>query len=218
MKLLILGATGQVGGALVKQALVGGFQVTALARSPEKLKIEDPKLDVIRDNPLEETALERALVGKDAVLSILGHGDLKPSDLVTVGARALSASMARTGVKRLVIISSTLAAPGGSFLTRIPRYLTRHALNDSADMERVINITSLDWTILRLVRLTNGPQSEYRIFENEPATVTASVSRVTVARCMLDVMTDERYHRKTIGVCATRSEKNSRRADVGPSR
>jgi len=205
MKLLILGATGQVGGALVRQALARGCHVTALARSPKKITVADPNLEVVEGNPLDVRALAGVLVGKDAVFSILGHTDLKPSDIVTVGARALIASMTRTAVKRLIIISSTLVVPGGSFLTKIPRYPTRHALSDSAEMEKVVNVTPLDWTILRLVRLTNAGQSPYRIFEDEPATVTASISRSTVARCMLDLMSDERYHRKTVGICACRA-------------
>jgi putative NADH-flavin reductase len=202
MKLLILGATGQVGRALVRQALERGCHVTALARSPQKLKVADAKLEVVEGSPLDAQALASVLAGKDAVFSTLGHTDLKPSDIVTVGARALIASMTRMGVKRLVIVSSTLVAPGGSFLTKIPRYLTRHPLNDSADMEKVIHVTTLDWTILRLVRLTNGGHSPYRIFEDEPATVSASISRSTVARCMLDLVREERYYRKTVGTCA----------------
>lgn len=204
MKLLVLGATGQVGGALVRQALERGCEVTALVRSPRQMKVTDPKLAVVEGNALDQRALADVLAGKDAVFSTLGHKDLKPSDIVTVGARALIASMSRTGVKRLVIISSTLVAPGGSFLTRIPRYLTRHAIGDSANMEKVINAAPLDWTILRLVRLTNAAQSPYRVFEDEPPTVSASISRSTVARCMLDLVGAERYRRKTVGVRACR--------------
>ena len=44
MELLILGATGKVGSELVKQALERGFEVTALVRSPHKVKIEDDSL------------------------------------------------------------------------------------------------------------------------------------------------------------------------------
>jgi putative NADH-flavin reductase len=204
VKLLVLGATGQVGRAVTRQALERGSRVTALARSPGKMRIEDPRLEVVDGDPLDAQTLAGVLPGKDAVLSILGHTDLKPSDVVTVGARALVAAMTRAGVRRMVIISSTLVAPGGSFLTKLPRYLTRHALNDSAAMENVVNVAPLDWTILRLVRLTNAAPSPYRIFEAEPPTVTASIARGTVAGCMLDLLGEERYFRKTVTARACR--------------
>src|SRR6185437_5972431 len=203
MKLLVLGATGQVGSALVTQSLERGFEVAALVRSPGKVRDRHPRLEVVEGNPLDEAALTPVVSGRDAVLSVLGHTDLEESHLVTDGARALTEVMRRTGVRRAILVSSTLVAPGGSFLTKIPRYLTRHALSDSLAMEKVVQATNLDWTLLRLVRLTNGAPSPYRTFDDEPPTVTASVSRATVAGCMLDVLADTRCFRRTIGVRAT---------------
>jgi putative NADH-flavin reductase len=203
-KLLILGATGQVGDELVKQGLAGGFEVTALVRSPEKIHIRDERLHIIAGSPLDEKLLIKALEGKDAVLSTLGHTDLKKSSVVTEAAYALSRAMKASAAKRLVIVSSTLVAPGGSFLTKIPRLITKHAIRDSAEMEKVIQLTNLEWTIIRLVRLTNKMETGYRIFENEPPSVSASISRKTVAACMLKLISDQSKYQKTIGVCAER--------------
>jgi putative NADH-flavin reductase len=204
VKLLILGATGQTGRELVVQGLNRGHDITALVRSPHKIPMTDARLEVAAGSPLDERLLARALAGKDAVLSALGHTDLKPCSLVTEGAAVLVEQMRRQGVKRLVIISSTLVAPGGSLLTRIPRYLTRHALNDSARMEEIIRPAPLDWTVVRLTRLTNGPESTYRIFDNEPSSVSASVSRKTVAACILDLLAKPAYFGSIIGVRAAR--------------
>jgi hypothetical protein len=130
--------------------------------------------------------------------------DLKESLFVSQAAGALVAAMNVTGVARLLTISSTLVAPGGSFLTKIPRVITKHAINDSAEMEKIIGRTSLDWTILRLVRLTSNADTPYRLFDNEPPNVSASVSRTTVAKCMLDLIENRTYYKRIISVCATR--------------
>ena len=204
MKLLILGATGRTGLELVNQGLKRGFEVTALVRSPQKIQIQNEGLRVVTGNPLDESMLAQVLAGHDAVLSTIGHLDLKRSYVVTDGARALVTAMKDNNVRRLVIISSTLVAPGGSFLTRIPRYITRHALNDSAEMEKVIKRTSLDWTIVRLVRLTNGPETQYQILENEPPSLSASISRKTVAACMLNLISNESNFKGTISIRASR--------------
>jgi putative NADH-flavin reductase len=200
MKLLILGATGQTGAELVRQGIARGFDVTALVRSPQKIMIAADRLEVVAGSPLDKEVLTRVLAGKDAVLSALGHTDLKESYLVTEAAAALLEAMHASAASRLVIVSSTLVAPGGSFLTRIPRYLTRHALNDSARMEKVIEPSEVAWTILRLVRLTNKPETPYRLFADEPPSVSASISRKTVAACMLDLVSDGSSFRKTLGV------------------
>jgi putative NADH-flavin reductase len=151
MKLVILGATGQIGGELVRQGLLRGYEITALVRSPEKIRDRDDRIHVVAGSVLDPALLRQAVAGHDAVVSTLGHTDLKPSSIVTDAARALIAVMAASSVKRLVIISSTLVAPGGSFLTKIPRYLTRYAIGDSADMELVVVQADLEWTIVRLV-------------------------------------------------------------------
>jgi putative NADH-flavin reductase len=210
MKLLILGATGKTGSELVKQALERGFEVTALVRSPHKVKIKDDRLTVVTGSPLDIEILRKVVPGNDAVLSALGHPDLKESYLVTEAAQTLITVMNTSNVKRFMILSSTLVSPGGSFMTKIPRYLTQHALNDSAQMEKVVGPSSLAWTIVRLVRLTNKSAAPYRIFENEPPAVSPSISRKSVAACMLDLVADQSYFQKTISICALRSSTEHR--------
>lgn len=202
MKLVILGATGKTGGELLAQGLTRGFEISALVRSPQKIAYKNDRLKVVEGSLLDDDSLNRVLVGTDAVLSAIGHTDLKRSDIVAVAARALIKAMRSTGVKRLLIVSSTLVSPGGSLLTKIPRILTRHALRDSAEMEKVVASTDLAWTIVRLVRLTNKIDTPYRIFENEPPSVGASISRKAVAACLLDLLSDPSYSQRVIGIRA----------------
>jgi putative NADH-flavin reductase len=202
LKLLVLGATGKTGREIVTQGLARGATITALVRSPGKLQVRDARLEIVTGNPLDKKSLEDVAGGKDAVLSVIGHTDLTASSLVTEGAEALTQAMYGR-VRRLVIISSTLVGPGGSFLTRIPRLLTRHALRDSSQMESVVEQQAgLDWTILRLVRLTSKGVSPYHLFDNEPPSVSPSVSRATVASCMLDLVANATHVKKTVGIRA----------------
>src|SRR5437764_4833073 len=72
-RVLIVGATGGTGRHLVAQALERGYIVTALARNPSALRIEHPRLRVVRGDVFEYPALEAAVRAQDAVLSALGH-------------------------------------------------------------------------------------------------------------------------------------------------
>src|SRR5882724_6853385 len=72
MNLLILGATGGTGRALVEQALELGHTVTAFARDPSKVRTTHPNLRVMQGDISNYSSLESAIRGQDAVLSGLG--------------------------------------------------------------------------------------------------------------------------------------------------
>ena len=72
-RVLIVGATGGTGRQLVEQALERGYVVTALARDPSALRVEHPRLTVVRGNVLDYPSVDAAVRGQDAVLSALGH-------------------------------------------------------------------------------------------------------------------------------------------------
>src|SRR5437879_5171593 len=74
MNLLVLGATGGTGRALVEQALEQGHSVTAFARNPSKIRTTHKNLRVTQGNILDYSSLEVAVKGQDAVVSALGVG------------------------------------------------------------------------------------------------------------------------------------------------
>lgn len=201
MRLLVLGATGGIGRALVERALARGDTVTALARSPAKLATKHERLTVLEGSPLDPSHVERALASADAVLSTLGHTDLGRSTIVTDAARVLARAMKHAGVSKLAIVSTTLVLPGGGVLTRLPKWITRHALADSVALEAFLKTTDLDWTSLRLVRLTNGERERYTTFDG-PASVFEHLPRASAAACMLDVVHDGSFAKRAIGVKA----------------
>ena len=100
MTVLVVGATGMTGRALVEQLLSKGHKVRAIARSPHKLPakvLEHPNATVIEASVLDLTDEEMAEHVKDcdAVVSCLGHVmDFKglfgePKNLVTDATRRL---------------------------------------------------------------------------------------------------------------------------------
>ena len=82
MQLIIFGSTGATGRQIVAQALEQGHDVTAFARSPEKLDQKHEKLKVVQGDVLDLASVERAIQGQDVVLCTLG---LPPSDKVICG-------------------------------------------------------------------------------------------------------------------------------------
>jgi putative NADH-flavin reductase len=72
MNILICGATGGTGRALVEQALAQGHIVTAFARNPSKVRTRHPNLRVVQGDILSPASVEAAISSQEAVLSALG--------------------------------------------------------------------------------------------------------------------------------------------------
>ena len=72
MNLLIFGATGGTGRALVEQALQQGHTVTAFARNPSSVRTTHANLRVVKGDIANYESVEAALRGQDAALSALG--------------------------------------------------------------------------------------------------------------------------------------------------
>jgi putative NADH-flavin reductase len=74
MTLLVFGATGGTGRALVEQALDQGHIVTAFARDPAKIRTRHRNLKVVKGNIFDYESVQAAINGHDAVMSALGVG------------------------------------------------------------------------------------------------------------------------------------------------
>jgi putative NADH-flavin reductase len=72
MKPTIFGATGGIGRQIVTQAIEQGYDVTAFARSPEKLDQKHEKLEVIKGDVLDYASVEHAIQGQDQEKIIYG--------------------------------------------------------------------------------------------------------------------------------------------------
>ncbi|MYX49520.1 NAD(P)H-binding protein, partial [Streptomyces sp. SID8385] len=72
MRITVFGATGGVGGEVVRQALEAGHEVTAVVRDPAALKAGGERLEVARADLADASALGPLVAGRDAVLSGLG--------------------------------------------------------------------------------------------------------------------------------------------------
>ncbi|MHC8562150.1 NAD(P)H-binding protein [Streptomyces albidoflavus] len=69
MRITVFGATGGVGGEIIRQALEAGHEVTAVVSDPAALKAGGERLEVARAGLADALALGPLVAGRDAVLS-----------------------------------------------------------------------------------------------------------------------------------------------------
>jgi putative NADH-flavin reductase len=160
MKLVIFGATGFSGQAILKLALSKGFQVTVLVRNKSAITIQNENLTVIQGNVLDSNDVKKALEHQDAVIQCLGvggKGDGKPTTFISDATKIIVEEMEKQQIKRLIAMSNVGAGNSMAFqpwfFTKIilPYFMKwlKVIIDDKNRMEPIIMNSNLDWTIVR---------------------------------------------------------------------
>jgi putative NADH-flavin reductase len=209
MKLVVLGATGGTGIEIVRQAVAQRHSVTAFVRSPSRQLTglsHLSQLTVKQGDLLNSAAMADAIQEHDAVLS--GFGPRVPiakedAHLLRDFAYTLTAAMQRTGVKRVVVISTAFLFKDAILP---PAYLFGRlffpgVVADASAMERIFAASGLDWTIVRPPQLTDKPHTgKYRVREAHLPSFGFKISRADVADCFLKTVADPASIRRVLGV------------------
>lgn len=121
MKIVLFGATGQVGQRLTGEALRRGHEVVGVVRDPSRAQSPDPRVTLLRGDATDAASVARVVQGADAVVTSVsprpGTTGQAPS-LVDV-ARAVIAGVRQAGVKRVIAVGgagSLEVAPGVALL------------------------------------------------------------------------------------------------------
>lgn len=208
MRLLVIGATGGTGRALVEQALERGHHVTAFVRNPAKLRAQHERLAIARGDVLDYASVEAAVRGHDAVLCALGHKRwFYPTRILSDGTRNLIRAMENQSVPRFVCetslgVGDSWGRMGLYYTLFVGVFILPFYFIDKARQERFIRSSSLEWVIVRPGALTNGPKRG--VYRQGPAIGhwlwTVRISRADVADFMLNQLSDDRYLRSAPGV------------------
>jgi putative NADH-flavin reductase len=203
-KVLLLGATGGTGREVLAQALRKGHEITVLVRNPRRLGSPAARVRVMIGDVLEGATLANAVRGQDVVLSTLGVGSsLKSSGLIGRSVPAIARAMESEGVARMILISAYGVGETIRDAPLVPRLLMRLLLRDVyADKlagDDALRRSSLDWTIVHPVTLTNGPRSgKYRVGERLALRGFPRVSRADVADFLVAQIEDRSFSRKDV--------------------
>ncbi len=178
MKLLVLGASQGTGALAVERALAHGHEVTAFARSPQKLTLEHPKLHKLAGDFHNDASVTAAIAGHDAVIITASATKLAAfkdePQYFSKGTAFAIAGMKRHGVKRLVVLSANGTGDSRQLLPWIARklmldWLLKIPYADHEVQERQVRESGLDWVIARPGRLTDGPAlGKYVVFPAPP--------------------------------------------------
>ena len=103
---VLIGASGFVGSAILNEALNRGHKVTAVVLNPEKITVSDTNLTVIMADATDPEILAGLAAGKDAVISAYnpGWGNPRQYEETLENYPKIVEGVKRAGVKRLLIV------------------------------------------------------------------------------------------------------------------
>lgn len=166
MDITIFGATGRTGQVLLPAALVAGHTVTALVRDPSRIRVQHDCLKVLPGSLEDEEQVRQAIAGSRAVISVLGPSRNRPVYEIWAATARIIAAMQDTGARRLIVTSGAgvrdaYDAPGAfdRLMGNLVRLLAEHVYEDMRRSVDEVRRSSLDWTIVRVPMLTNGPRT-----------------------------------------------------------
>jgi uncharacterized protein YbjT (DUF2867 family) len=210
MKITVFGATGGIGGQVVRQALAAGHEVTAVVRDPARLDVSHPALEVATVPGLTDPEVLRpVLEGSDAVISGVGPRGRKDGPVASSTTRGILRAMEASGVRRFVAVSAVPVGPvpkGESFVNRrilLPfiSAFARDVYVDLAEMEDEVRRSTTEWTIVRPPKLTNKPLTgKYRTIVGGNVPRGYTISRADVAHLMLRVLEQPETIKQVIGI------------------
>jgi uncharacterized protein len=210
MKIALIGPSGFVGSALLKEALSRGHKVTAIARNPDKIA-KAPEVTPVQLDANDVPALTKALAGHDVVISAFngGHGDPEIYKKHRAGSEAIRTAARAAGTRTIFIGGAgSLHAPDGSQFVdseQFPKEYRDGALAARDALGDLRGETELDWTFVSpAFVLTPGERSgKYRLGGEHPVANDKGESTITVsdlAVAVLDEAEQPKHSRKRFTV------------------
>ena len=208
MKIALIGATGFVGTAILKEALDRGHEVTAIARHPEKIKSQN-NLTIVKSDVMDSDGLARILKGNDVVVSAYNAGWTNP-DLYNEfikGSESIQEAVKKSGVKRLIInggAGSLFVAPNVQLVDtpQFPAEWKPGALSARDYLNELKKEDQLEWTFVCPPIEMNpgtphGRKGTYRIGLDSPVFDANNKSSISVEDLAVAIV-DEAEHPKHI--------------------
>jgi len=105
-KITIIGASGFIGSAILKESLKRGHTVTAIVRHPERITLEDPNLKILKGDVLVEKYVPELVKGADVVISAYNPGWTNPeiSGDTTKAYKSIIDGVKKAKIPRLLIV------------------------------------------------------------------------------------------------------------------
>ena len=157
MRLVLFGATGNVGQRVATEALRRGHEVVGVVRDPAAVKSPDPRVRLVKGDATNADNIAEIVRGADAVVSAISprpNARGLPAPSLRANARALIKGLRAAGVKRVLYVggASSLEVAPGKALADTPDFPEIYKAEAREGREALSvwrdEAKGLDWTYL----------------------------------------------------------------------
>lgn len=199
MNIAVIAANGRSGQAFVAAALAKGHSVRAGIFGDNPFSDNpDINLHVQKCDATKSRDVSSLIKGQYAVVSLIGHASGVTADVQTVAMRKIVDAMHRANVDRIVSLTGTGVRYPGDYVSLTDRILNfglglmdSHRIKDGNEHAEVLGKSGLDWTIIRVLKLTDADPTEFDLVPHGPAK--SLVSRKEVAQAILQVLEERSF-------------------------
>jgi putative NADH-flavin reductase len=207
MKVVIFGATGFAGKAILKEALAQNHQVTVLVRNKSAISIDDKRLTIVEGNVMDREKVSEVLNNQEAAIQCLGAGGksiVQPNTFISDATKIIVEEMENLEVKRVIVMSNV--GTGNSidfqpwFFTKIilPRFMKwlKVVIDDKNRMESIVMNCQLNWTIVRCPNIVDKPAKERCHATLDGKGLKLSITLGDMATFLVRQLTDEGFSKQ----------------------
>ncbi|MGP3657399.1 NAD(P)-dependent oxidoreductase [Burkholderia gladioli] len=206
----LFGATGPTGRHIIEEALTQGYKLSVYTRDAKKLAPFAARVEIVVGDLKDQRAIAKCVQGADAVISALGPNSLKVQGDKPImrGLTNIIAAMKHAGVRRLIQISTAACRdPKDGFafkahaFTLLFKVIARKGYEDIKATGELIANSDLDWTLVRIPNLKDGPaDGRVDVGWYGKTRLGTKLSRGNVAKFLVDQVTDRKFVRAAPGI------------------
>ena len=205
LTIALLGATGMVGGFIIAEALSQGYDIRALARSPQKLDSFKHQITIVKGDARELSSINALLRGSDVVISAIGpvSADGHAARMISTDATTnLVQLMPEHQIERYIVVSGAGVVVRdddrnitGWGLRQLAVIALNQTLRDKQSEFEILAESPLLWTLVRC------PVIEAQPFSNGPIASLITPSSYSLragelARFLIDQISSDMFIQK----------------------
>lgn len=201
MNIAVIAAGGHSGQMVVRELLAAGHGVRAGVHRRNPFGVT-AGLTVLPTEATDGDAVAALILGTDVVVSAIGHVRGSDAHVQADATRVLIGAMKVQGLTRLVTLTGSGVRQGGDRITLMDRFLNAgiatvdpQRISDGLESARILTASDLDYTLLRVLKLTNRPAHPFVLTEHGP--VQTFTSRQTVAIAVREVLENGTFVRRS---------------------
>lgn len=143
MRIVVFGASGKTGRLVVEQGLERGHEMVAFVRDGSRFDRPHERLEVVEGDGRDPGAVETALRGSDAAVSVISLARPEDEPQHSEATRTIVETAKREGVRRIVVTANNHVFHDDEVPPELAAFAREHRRNRNG-----VRASGLDWTII----------------------------------------------------------------------